>query len=181
MFRNAWPIVAASGLLLCAGCSDQDRYYGSPGPVGPQALGTLALSWTIDGSADPALCEAVGATDFEAVVSDGFGRLEMEAPCSDFSGIMTVYVGDYVARTRIVDATDYTVSRRVVLDRVRILEDQVTPLSIDFPSDFVAEPEEDAGAPPSEAEPDAAAPPDEGVPGDAGVPPDAATVDAAAP
>jgi hypothetical protein len=171
-------------LLLSTACSDQDRRFES-GPGGPLITGTLALEWTIDGAKDPAACEAIDASDFEAVLSDGFAVSELEAPCSDFAAPMALYIGDYVARTRLVDVDDLTVTRRVVLDRVRILEDQVTPLRIDFPSDYVAVPGEDDpdAGPPTGVEPDAAAPeePPAEEPSDAGVSDAAAPDDAAAP
>lgn len=185
MLRNAWPMAAASCLFICAGCSDDDdRRYG-PGPISPRLSGQLELRWSIDGSSDLAACEAIGAVDFETIVSDGYNYEELEADCAEFSAPMTLYIGDYVARSRLVDEKDSTVTRRVVLDRIRILEDQVTVLPIDFPSEYIAVPgedETDAGVPPVD-EPDAEAPPPEEVV-DAGVdaaPPEEEPVDAAAP
>jgi hypothetical protein len=176
MFRNAWPMAAVSGLFLCGGCSDQDRRFG-PSPEGPlPPVGTLELHWTIDGAADAAACEAIGSTEFEAVVANW---TQLEVPCSDFAAPLPLYEGDYVVRTRLVNARDYTVTRRVVLDRIRILGDQVTSLEIDFPSDYVAEPPEpeDAGTPPVD-EPDAAPASDAG---DSGPPLEEPTADAGVP
>ncbi len=182
MLRNAWPIAAVCCLIFSSGCSDDKRRYGQ-GPIGPSLSGQLELRWSIEGSTDVAACEAIDAVDFETVVSDGFAFSELEADCAEFSAPMTLYIGDYVARSRLVDAADRTVTRRVVLDRIRILEDQVTVLTIDFPSEYVAVPAEDeadAGLPPVD-EPDAEAPPaneevDAG--GDAAIPPSS---DASAP
>jgi len=172
MLRNAWPMAAVSCLFFIGGCSDNDddRWYGGGGPNGPIATGQLELRWSIDGSTDVAACEAIGAIDFETQVSDGFAVSELEADCAEFSAPLTLYIGDYVARSRLVDENDLTVTRRVVLDRLRILEDQVTVLPIDFPSDYIALPgeaEEDAGVPPVD-EPDAEAPPPEEEVVDAG-------------
>jgi hypothetical protein len=145
-------------------------------------MGTLELYWTIDGVADPAACDALGAIEFEALFSDGFAVSGLHAPCGDFADTATLYVDDYVVRTRLVSDTNFSATRRIVLDQVRILEDQVTTLSIDFPSELIAapRPEGDAGIPPEEAEPDAGLPPAEEPAGDAGVPPDATPTDAGA-
>lgn len=189
MLRNPWPLAAVSCLFFIGGCSDDDDRVGGRGPIGPVPTGQLELRWSIDGSTDVAACEAIDAVDFETQISDGFAVSELEADCAEFAAPLTLYIGDYVARSRLVDATDRTVTRRVVLDRVRILEDQITVLPIDFPSEYIAVPGEDdmdAGVPPI-VEPDAEAPPpppeDEVV--DAGPDADAAPaeepVDAAAP
>jgi hypothetical protein len=185
MLRNAWPMAAVSCLFFIGGCSDDDdRRYGD-GPIGPIATGQLELRWSIDGSTDIAACEAIGAIDFETVVSDGYAFSELEADCAEFSAPLTLYIGDYVTRSRLVDENDSNVTRRVVLDRVRILEDEITVLPIDFPSEYIALPgedEADAGVPPVD-EPDAEAPPPEeevDAGGDA-APPEEEPADAAAP
>lgn len=175
MLRNAWPMAAVSCLFLIGGCSDNDDGGYGRGPAGPLVTGSLELRWTILGSTDAEACEAIGAIDFETVVSDGFAVSELEADCAEFSAPMTLYVGDYVARSRLVDANDTTITHRVFLDRVRVLEDEVTVVNLDFPSDFVVLPgdEADAGVPPVD-EPDAEAPPpeDEVDAGDAAAPPE---------
>ena len=163
MLRNAWPMAAVSCLFFIGGCSDNDdRGYGR-GPAGPLVTGSLELRWSIEGSTDAEACDAIGAIDFETVVSDGFAVSELEADCAEFSAPMTLYIGDYVARSRLVDANDTTITHRVFLDRVRVLEDEVTVVELDFPGDFVVLPgddEADAGVPPV-GEPDAEAPPPE--------------------
>jgi hypothetical protein len=177
-------MAAVSCLFFIGGCSDDDdRRYGQ-GPDGPIARGQLELRWSIDGSTDVAACEAIGAIDFETVVSDGYAFTELAADCAAFSAPMTLYIGDYVARSRLVDENDRTVTRRVVLDRIRILEDEVTVLPIDFPSEYIALPgdEADAGVPPID-EPDAEAPPPEEAvdAGSDAAPPDEELADAGAP
>jgi hypothetical protein len=189
MLRNAWPMAALSCLFFIGGCSDNDDGRYGPGPDRPLVTGTLELRWTIEGSSEAEACEAIGAIDFETVISDGFAVSELEADCAEFSAPMTLYVGDYVARSRLVDANDTTITHRVVLDRVRVLQDEVTVVRIDFPSEFVVLPGEDeagedAGLPPV-VEPDAEAPPPEDEVVDAGGVSDAAPpeepADAAAP
>jgi hypothetical protein len=162
MLRNTWPIAAVS-LCFSVGCNDNDDFRYGEGPGGPRVTGQLELRWSIEDSTEAEACEAINAVEFETIVSDNFWFTEFEADCAEFTAPMTLAVGDYVARSRLVDESDRTITHRVVLDRIRILEDEVTVLSIDFPSEFVVAPidEADAGAPPPEEEPDAEVPPPE--------------------
>ena len=118
--------------LLCPACSE-DTY--DPN-VSPRPVGTLELSWSIDGRADAAACEALGAHAFEAIIFAG--RLfitEREPPCTDFATSVDLFVDDYIARTTLVDVNDFLATRRVVEDYFQINDGSVTRLSVDFPSD----------------------------------------------
>ncbi|MET0412959.1 MAG: hypothetical protein ABW217_16755 [Polyangiaceae bacterium] len=154
-------MAAVSCLFFIGGCSDKDEGRYGEGPGIPRPSGELELRWSILGSTDAAACEAVGAIDFETVVSDIYAFLEFEADCAEFTAPLSLPIGDYVTRSRLVDADDNTITHRVVLDRVRILEDEVTVLPIDFPSEYIVQPgedEADAAVPPVD-EPDAETPP----------------------
>lgn len=154
MRRSAWAGLALGALLLTGGCNDDDRRRPRIGSDEPPPVGAVELTWSIDGSQDPASCEAIGATAFEALISDqGYVVRGLEVPCSSFNTATELYVDDFVVRTRLIDERDLSVSRRVVLDRFLVLEGQLTTIHIDFPSERVAQPGggADAGAGPRDA------------------------------
>ncbi len=131
---------------MCPACSEDG--YGDPGDrtVPPRPVGTVELSWSIDGRTEAAACEALQAEAFEVLIFDErFFVLEHEAPCADFVTRLDLFVDDYIARTTLVDPRDFLVTPRVVEDYFQIEEGALTRLSIDFPS-AAAEPVTDAGA-----------------------------------
>jgi hypothetical protein len=122
-------------------------------------VGTVELSWSIDGRTEAGACEALEAEAFGVLIFDErFFVLEHEAPCADFVTRLDLFVDDYIARTTLVDTADFLVTRRVIEDYFQISEGALTRLSMDFPS-AAARPVTDAGA---------AAPSPDAGPGDAG-------------
>jgi hypothetical protein len=137
---------------LCPACSDDDDADDDrSAPARP--VGTLELSWSIDGQTDPAVCQTLGAEAFEVIIFDeGFFVTEREPPCTDFVTSLDLFVDDYVARTTLVDANDFLVTRRTVEDYFQINEGRVTRLAVDFPSDSappLTPPLTDAGVAPT--------------------------------
>jgi hypothetical protein len=155
---------ATCGLVVAAGCAeDHDDDFRQQEPLPPAVRSTLQLNWTIDGTRDPALCERISAVSFNALISNqGFLVTELLAPCPDFQTQVSLWVDGFVVRAALVDASKRLATGRIVQDQVRLVADQVTVLTIDFPSSATMPLSEDAGTgtdagTDAGAEPDAAA------------------------
>jgi hypothetical protein len=158
------------GLAATTACGeDPDDYRPQPGPPAPPTVrATLQINWTIDGTRDPALCERISAVAFDSVISSrGFFVTEILAPCPDFETRVSLWVDRFVVRAALVDATERPATGRIVEDVVTLVPDQITVLTMDFPSSATMLLADGGVGTDAGAEPDAA-----GLPGatDAGVP-----------
>ena len=163
------PVIGfmAAGILTL-GCGDD----GHPWRFGT-GTGRLELSWSIDSVQTSAACESLGAARFYAAIyRRGWLVTELSRDCRELNASLDLYAGDYAARMTLFDARGKPVTRRIVLDPIRIARGEVTSINVDFP-----------GAVPSDAGtavdggislPDAGAPADGGLALDAGALPDAA-------
>ncbi len=160
------------GLLATTACAEDHDDFRQPEPSPPRVRTTLQLNWTIDGTRDPALCESLSAIAFDALISSrGFFVTEILAPCQDFETQLSLWVDGFVVRAALVDVYERPATGRIVQDRVTLVADEVTVLTIDFPSMATMPLPGDAGAGPDAGAADAGASPGEG-PGaaDAGAP-----------
>lgn len=134
----------------------------------------LELGWSIEGSQDAAACEDLSAAAFQvAIIDRGFLVDVIRTPCADFEASFTLYIGEYLTRSTLVDENGYFVVQRVFEDYLPIGEGQVTRLFMDFPSiSLPMPPATDAGVTPEGADagaqqvpeaPDAAPLPDAGA------------------
>jgi hypothetical protein len=172
------PIYALCCTLAITACGEDHDFDApsgrDPGPPAPAA--TLAINWTIDGARDPALCDAVGATSFDAIISShGFLVTQIDVPCADFETRLNLWVDNFIIQSTLVNAQFVSATRRSVRDLVTLSATGVTVLSVDLPSMQSMLEGPDAGAMPvpddPEALPDPASGADAGVPLDAAVPP----------
>ena len=125
--------VLALGLNLagCGGGGDG----ADPVVVVPAVSGTLTVTWTIEGFADPALCAPGDA--FELVLYDEFGDFytEVEAPCESFFLSMDLDEGLYFADATLVDFDDQPVTTTATLDDIDIFAEDELVIDLDFPAE----------------------------------------------
>ncbi len=154
-------VLLASFVAACStmACSDDDPVSAGPNPSIP--TGTLELGWSIEGSQGAAACEDLSAAAFQvAIIDRGFLVDVIRRPCADFEASFTLYIGEYLVRSTLVDENGYFVVQRVFEDYLPMGEGQVTRMFMDFPSiSLPMPPTADAGVTPEAVPPGADAAP----------------------
>jgi hypothetical protein len=146
------PIYALCCTLAITACGEDDPVDAPQEPGPPPPAATLAINWSIDGTRDPALCEAVGANSFEATISaHGFFVTQIDVPCTDFQTRLNLWLDTFVVQSTLVNAQFVSATRRIVRDLVNLSATEATVLSVDFPSmqTMLAQPDAGAGTDPA--------------------------------
>jgi hypothetical protein len=129
--------LAPLGVLAClslSGClvadDDDDDY--DPAPVG-----SLTVTWSIDGIQDPDDCIDLGVDRLELRIYTLGGDLvdEVEPYCEDFAVTVDMVDGFYDAEATLVDSFDTAATLTEPIDDVDIQAGTDLQVDIDFPID----------------------------------------------
>ncbi len=104
------------------------------GSTKQRGTGFLSLDWTLEGAADPARCDVLGAESLELTVlgSDAEYISEAQVPCRERALTIELGPGPYTARATLVNAEDTPVTRRLPLGALTIATDERLVLELDF-------------------------------------------------
>ena len=131
---SAVLVISALSATSSLGCIIDD---GGPVIVVP-ADGTITVLATIRGSAHPAECDVVGATDIELAVYDAQGPFTtVLAPCYDLAVSAALPEGLYQGYVTLLDYSYYPASTTVTLDNLRVIRDTDLQVDVDFPSSSI--------------------------------------------
>lgn len=133
-FKKLLGIASVCALAL-GGAACETTIETGPVIVNPDFAGTLTLTWTVDGSDDPAACVAFAAYDLEIVAYDDQGNAFFRtlAPCEDFAVTISLGEGFYSIDATLLDPGGNSVSTTLPLEGVEIVRDTDLVIDIDFP------------------------------------------------
>ena len=125
------PLLAAAALLTASiaasGCAED--------PIVIPEIGFLTVTWTIDGAADPALCQDYGVAFFYLEIYDeeGFWVADRSVPCDNFTLGMRLYEDGYVAEASLIDPDGLMLSDAEVIRTFAVEGGEEETLRVDFP------------------------------------------------
>jgi len=122
------------GCLSLSGCffvGDDDN------DDGPAPVGSLTVTWSIDGIQDPDDCVDLGVDRLELRIYTLRGALvdEVEPYCEDFAVTVDMVDGRYDAEATLVDSFDAAATLTEPIDDVDIVAGTDLQVDIDFPID----------------------------------------------
>jgi len=128
--------LAPLGLLGClslSGCffvDDKDD-------DGPAPVGSLTVTWSIDGIQDPDDCVDLGVDRMELRILTLRGDLvdEVEPFCEDFAVTVDMVEGRYDALATLVDSFDAAATLTEPIDDIDIISGTDLQVDVDFPID----------------------------------------------
>jgi hypothetical protein len=128
---SALALGAALQLSGCLVVADDDP------PLEPLPLGTLTVSWSIDGLREPLDCEDFGADRLELVIYDPAGEVvdELDPFCESFGISVDLPEGSYFADVTLVDSFDRSATLTETLEAIDIIGGTDLSLGVDFPVD----------------------------------------------
>lgn len=120
------------GCLTLSGCffvADDDT------DDGPAPVGSLTVTWSIDGIQDPDDCVDLGVDRMELRIYTLRGDLvdEVEPYCEDFSVTVDMVEGRYDAEATLVDSFDAAATLTEPIDAIDIIADSDLQVDVDFP------------------------------------------------
>lgn len=109
---------------------------GSPTPVASHE-GVLTVTWSIDGTADPAQCSVRGVSAVDIVVETPARAVaaELVEPCEASLAQAALPPGAYYADITLLDRSDSPITQTVYLGRVRLYGADEWIIDADFPVD----------------------------------------------
>ena len=134
---NAAMAICIVGSTFCACGGDDDIV-----PVTPIETGYLSVEFTITGVADPDICAQYNAAGFELRIFDLAGArvAEAEVPCNNFNASLELFEGAYIARARLVDTADNSVSQTLDLGTVTVMPNDERTINADFATETLVNP-----------------------------------------
>ncbi len=124
---TARAFAAALSLMLpsCVIVADDDD---------PPPTGLLTIEWSIDQGIATRDCRLVGADRLRLEVLDDRRRLEVDTYpiCERFETTVLLPTGRYFPEITLVDDLEFPVSDTLVLDSVRVREDEELIVTVDF-------------------------------------------------
>jgi hypothetical protein len=132
-------MAVTGGALALSGCAlSIEPPEGSPPTpiVLPAGSGSVTVRWVVAGAANPATCDAFGATDLELVVYDASGRpvTRQIAACGTFGLSIPLREGTYSAEVTLLDAAGNPVSTTKNLDAIEVISGTDLAIDVDFPA-----------------------------------------------
>jgi hypothetical protein len=132
MLRALLPLIFAS--LPLTGCiidDDPDPVIVTPGS------GLLTVTWTVDGTDDPAICAFEGADAIDLYVerSSGATAARVSDACEAFVTSVELRPGTYAADAVLTDSTGRPITTAVDLGYFDIYGGDELIIDTDFPSD----------------------------------------------
>jgi hypothetical protein len=137
---NNWTFKALApvGWLAClslSGClfvGDDDNGHDAPDPVG-----SVTVTWSIDGIQDPNDCIDFGVDRLELRLYTLRGDLirEVEPFCEDFAVTVDMTEGRYDGEATLVDSDDGSATITEPLDNIDIVAGTDLQIDVDFPVD----------------------------------------------
>jgi hypothetical protein len=128
-------LIASFGLLaLVSACTAS---VGPPPPV-PPPVGTAIADWTIDGTKDPARCQASGAATFHITLFSASDRSvgDWVQDCTAFATtIGGLFPDTYTGKAELLDADGRPRTTSVNLAPFGVIGDASVVVNVDFPAD----------------------------------------------
>jgi hypothetical protein len=132
VLRALFPLVfAALPLTGCIIAEDSDPVVVTPGH------GILTVTWTVDGTDDPAICSFEGADAIDVAVERASGgpAARVTDACEAFITSIELSPGSYVADAILLDGVGRPITTAVDLGYFDIYGGDELVLDVDFPSD----------------------------------------------
>ncbi len=125
---------AALGVALAAGTLGCAVQTVEPAPV--FLTGRTTISWTINGTIDPAQCTQGGATTFDVDFTDAVGRFagEFQADCGAFATTVDLPPTTYTGRARLLDANGNARTTEAEVPPFSIVDGTNQGASVEFPA-----------------------------------------------
>jgi hypothetical protein len=97
--------------------------------------GTVTMRWSVDGSFDPAACDAFAAFDARLDIYDEGGQpiVTQFNDCRSFAATVSLYPGRYSARLQMVDSQKQPRSTSIPISSFTVIADTDLTIDTDFP------------------------------------------------
>jgi len=127
-----FALLVVLGLLPVSGCSVESD---QPETVVVRGSSTLTVTWTVDGTSDPAMCTIEGADTIDVVVESPSGALVSEVldDCQAAITHVSLPPGDYLADAALLDAAGHELTTRVDLGPLTLYGGDELVVDADFP------------------------------------------------
>ena len=101
----------------------------------PARTGSVTLKWSVDGSFDPAACDAFAAFDARIDIYDEGGQpiVTQFTDCRAFQDTIELYPGRYSARLQMVDSAKQPRSTSIPISSFTVIADTDLAIDTDFP------------------------------------------------
>ncbi|MGZ3421893.1 MAG: hypothetical protein ACXWUG_11165 [Polyangiales bacterium] len=125
-------VAALAGGASAMGCTANADV--TAGDVPPRT-GSVTVRWSVDGSFDPAACDAFAAFDARIDVYDESGQpvFTQFTDCRAFSATIDLFPARYSARIEMVDSRQQARSTSIPISSFTIIADTNLVLDTDFP------------------------------------------------
>ena len=125
-------LAAAAAVAALAGCTATV----SAAPAPPPSSGSAIMDWTIDGTRDPAECQATGASTFNVTLFSSTGATagQWVQDCTAFATtIPGLFPDTYTGRANLVDPGGNPRTTAVPLAPFDVVEGTTVTVPMDFP------------------------------------------------